>query len=85
MDISQASHMQDMHWESHHDEHQWNYLDALGKGKGGKGKGGYGKATGKGFARQCYTCGESGHLSYECPKGKGKGKGRICGNAGHPH
>ena len=94
MDISQASHVQDMHWEhageSHHDECQWNHLDALGKGKGGKGKGGCGKATGKSFARQCYTCGESGHLSYECPKGKSKGKGRTltcwnCGNAGHPH
>ena len=36
-----------------------------GEGKGGKGD-------------ECYTCGESGHKSWECPKGKGgqKGKGK---------
>ena len=43
MDIGQASHAQDGCWEHaggpHQDEYQWNYLDALSKGKGGKGKG----------------------------------------------
>ena len=94
MDIGQAAHAHGEHWEHtgvhFGDDYYWSYIDALGKGKGGKGKGGYGKATGKGFPRQCYTCGETGHLSYECPKGKGKGKGKTlicwnCGNAGHPH
>ena len=94
MEIDQAAHAHWEHWEhageQDGDANHWSYIDALGKGKGGKGKGGYGKATGKGFPRQCYTCGETGHLSYECPKGKGKGKGKTlicwnCGNAGHPH
>ena len=39
-------------------------LEAVTKGKG-KGKG-------------CWTCGEAGHMSWECPwKGKGKGKGSF--------
>ena len=79
MDIGQASHAHDEHWEydweSSGGEYGWGYVDALSKGKGGKGKGKYGKATGKGFAGQCYTCGELGHMAHECPKG-GKGKGK---------
>ena len=67
MDIGQASHSQEEHWEhmgeQSRDDNHWSYIDALGKGKGGKGKGGYGKATGKGLPRQCYTCGETGHHS----------------------
>ena len=65
------------------------HLDALGKGKGGaKGKGKYGKAQGKGFSSvQCYVCGETGHMSYDCPKSKGKGKSNAgcwnCGQVGH--
>ena len=55
--------------EAHHyDAYSENYVDALGKGKGKFGKGTYGKATGKGFNAQCYVCGETGHLSYDCPK-----------------
>ena len=71
-----------------YDVYPENYLDALGKGKGKFGKGTYGKATGKGANAQCYICGETGHLSYDCPKGKGKGKGIVCwmcGGQGHPH
>ena len=76
-----------------HDGYHENQLDALGKGKGKFGKGAYGKATGKGANAQCYVCGETGHLSYDCPKGKGKGgkgKGKTltcwnCGEEGHPH
>ena len=73
----------------YYDDHQENYLDALGKGKGKFGKGTYGKATGKGSNAQCYVCGERGHLSYDCPKSKGKGKQALvcwtCGGQGHPH
>ena len=47
-----------------------------GGGKAGPGGGvvkGQGKAKGKG---ECWTCGQEGHRSFECPtKGKGKGKG----------
>ena len=55
-----------------------------------KGKGKWGKAKGKGqFSRQFYTCGEIGHMAYECPKGTGKGKPPLtcwsCGNQGHPY
>merc|ERR1712240_4324 len=76
--------------EAHHyDAYSENYVDALGKGKGKFGKGTYGKATGKGFNAQCYVCGETGHLSYDCPKSKGKGKQTLtcwtCGGQGHPH
>ena len=96
MDIGQTARAQDEYWEhpaeQNQDDGHWSYIDALGKGKGGKGKGKYGKATGKGFPRQCYACGEQGHLAYECPKGKGKSKGKgktlicwNCGNEGHPH
>ena len=61
-------------------------------GKGGKGKG---KAMEE---KVCYQCGETGHIAFFCPKGKGKGnypgnkggggKGETrechkCGKAGH--
>ena len=36
------------------------------------------KGKGKGFVdhaqRQCYNCNDDGHISNQCPKGKGKGK-----------
>ena len=83
------NHWQPVNETHHYDAHSENYLDALGKGKGKFGKGTYGKATGKGFNAQCYVCGETGHLSYDCPKGKGKGKQVLtcwtCGGQGHPH
>ena len=44
MDIGQAAHASDAHWEQswepQYEEHQEYHVDALGKGKGGKGKGG---------------------------------------------
>ena len=101
MDIGQlhgTHHDYDTHWQQHrqfineaypYDAYQDNYLDALGKGKGKFSKGGYGKATGKGANAQCYVCGETGHLSYDCPKNKGKVKQTLtcwtCGGQGHPH
>ena len=92
MDIGLTSRVPETYWEPMREpqhEHQWSYVDALGKGKGGKGKGGYGKATGKGFNGTCYMCGETGHLARDCQKGKGKGKGKGlicwgCGKEGHP-
>lgn len=41
---------------------------ARGKGKGNGDSFG-GKAHGKGFSGQCWNCGETGHRSFECPKG----------------
>lgn len=65
--------------EMHHDE--WDGIYYMNKGKG-KGKG------------ACHVCGEHGHFARECPKGKGKGKGKSkggfqgicynCGEHGHP-
>ena len=65
---------------------QGEWLNSLVKGGG---KGGKSKGKGKGETRECYECGKTGHLAFNCwnkgkgnggkgkgdDKGKGKGKG----------
>ena len=41
------------------------------KGKGGKSKGKGMEREGKGFGGECWTCGEKGHRSNECPNKEG--------------
>ena len=52
-----------------------NYYNKPGKGGyqeyGSKGKGGGKKGGGKGFGGECWTCGQKGHRSNDCPN-KGK-------------
>ena len=47
-------------------------VNLIGKGFGKSG-------IGKGKGKMCYNCGTVGHMSWECPKGKGKGKGEVFG------
>jgi len=65
-----------------------------GGGKGGwnnsyqpKGYQGGPKGGGKSEDRNCYNCGEKGHLAANCPKEKGKGKGAVNGveDGSHDH
>ena len=49
-------------------------VNMIGKGAGKNGKG-------KGKGTMCYTCGMVGHLSWECPKGKSRGKGKGFGKS----
>ena len=67
------------------------HLAAMGKGKAamkGKGKNhsmsnGWQKGKGKGKGT-CWTCGQQGHRSFECPETAGKGPVCwTCGQAGH--
>ena len=87
MDIGQASHAQGGCWEHtgepYQDEYQWNYLDALSKGKGGKGKGGYGKAIGKGYPGSATRAGSTGtsHMNARKEKTKEREKRSSAGAA----
>ncbi|KAL8600994.1 hypothetical protein ACOMHN_030651 [Nucella lapillus] len=60
----------------------------FGKKEGGFGSSDrFGKKEG-GFGRACFKCGESGHMSRECPQGGGRSDGqgqgcRKCGQDGH--
>ena len=45
-----------------------------GGGGGGGGGGGFRSGPRGGGDRSCYTCGEPGHLSYDCPQGGGGGQ-----------
>ena len=57
----------------------WICILRKGKGKGGKPKG---KGKGKGENRECWKCGKTGHLSFDCWSG-GRGKdGKGKGNGG---
>ena len=90
MDTGQAARVYDENWEPVRP----NYIDVLNEGKdkdkGGKGKGTCSKAIRKRLPRQRSTCRETKHLSYECPKGKSKGKENTFvywghGKPNHPH
>ena len=89
MDVSQLQQQWLHDHEASYSEHQHeSYLDALGSGKGKGPFKGKGPMKGKGRG-PCYTCGESGHLAYECPSAKGKGKpggkaGPVCYHCGTP-
>ena len=60
----------------------WKRKEYVSEFKGrGRGKKGKNKGKDKGKGMQCWTCGEYGHLSRECPYGKG-GKGGKVGGKG---
>ena len=59
------------------EEDDWGQIEEVGKGKG--------KGKGKAFRGECYTCGEWGHSTRNCPTlGKGfSGACYNCGTVGH--
>ena len=55
------------------EEDDWGQIEEVGKGKG--------KGKGKAFRGECYTCGEWGHSTRNCPT-LGKGFSGACYNCG---
>ena len=55
------------------EEDDWGQIEEVGKGKG--------KSKGKAFRGECYTCGEWGHSTRNCPT-LGKGFSGACYNCG---